>query len=67
LGGGGLMAKGKAFEKGGKSLNLRNALKISFLFLMPYANNLEKILSIVCENHYMWSKIAIMSISLIFT
>jgi hypothetical protein len=45
------MAKGKAFEKGGESLNLRNALKISFLFLRPYANNFEKILSKLCKNH----------------
>jgi hypothetical protein len=50
------MAKGKAFEKGGESLNLRNALKISFLFLRPYANNFENILSKVCKNHYMWCK-----------
>jgi hypothetical protein len=38
------MAKGKAFEKRGESLSLRNALKISFLFLRPYANNFENIL-----------------------
>jgi hypothetical protein len=35
------MAKGKAFEKWGGYLNLRNALKISFLFLRQYANNFE--------------------------
>jgi hypothetical protein len=39
------MAKGKKFEKGGESLNLRNALKISFLFFRPYANNFENFLS----------------------
>jgi hypothetical protein len=47
------MAKGKVFEKEGESLKLRNAVKISFLFLRPYANNFEKILSKVCKNHYM--------------
>jgi hypothetical protein len=40
----------------GESLNLRNALKISFLYLKPYANNYEKILSKVCKNHCMWCK-----------
>jgi hypothetical protein len=40
----------------GESLNLRNALKISFLCLRPYANNFEKILSKVCKNRYMWCK-----------
>jgi hypothetical protein len=63
------MAKGKAFEKGGESLNLRNALKILFLYLRPYANKFENILSKVCKKHYMlqmWSEIIIMLISLIF-
>jgi hypothetical protein len=50
------MAKGKAFRKREESLNLRNSLKMPFLFLRPYANNFEKILSKVCKNHYMWCK-----------
>jgi hypothetical protein len=64
------MAKGKAFEKG-KSLNPRNALKIPFLYLRPYANNFEKdfIKSLQKSSHVVqkWSKTTIISISLICT
>jgi hypothetical protein len=42
--------------KRGESLNLRNDLKISFLYLRPYTNNFEMILSKVCKNHHMWCK-----------
>jgi hypothetical protein len=61
----------KSIWKKGKSLNLRNALKTSFLYLGPYANNFEKdfIKSLQKPSHVVlkWSKTTIISISLICT
>jgi hypothetical protein len=61
----------KSIWKKGKSLNLRNAIKISFLYLRPYANNFEKyfIKSLQKSSHVVqkWSKTTIISISLIRT
>jgi hypothetical protein len=61
----------KSIWKKGKSLNLRNALKISFLYLGPYANNFEKdfIKSLQKPSHVVqkWSKTTIISISPICT
>jgi hypothetical protein len=50
------MAKGKGIWKRGESLNLRNALKISLVYLRPSANNFEKILSKDLQKQAKWCK-----------